>query len=92
MKIQSQDVVTAFREMLGDPEQRSRRLAFVASQTLARGQLIRALSNREARCFEDAASAEAWLLAEDSQPAPWHRDRALTSVGPAVARADRAAA
>src|SRR5688572_7316516 len=80
MKIQSQEVVTAFREMLTDPEHRSRRLAFVASPTLARGQLIRALSNREARCFEDPASAEAWLLAEDLQAPPLHRARTLASV------------
>ena len=93
MKIQSQEVVTAFREMLGDPDQRSRRLAFVASRTLARGQLIRALSSRrEARCFEDVASAEAWLLAEDLQASPSHRARSLTSVRPEVDRADRAVA
>src|SRR5687768_10301182 len=40
MKIQPQDVVTAFRELLADPEYRSRRLAFVAGQTLARSQLM----------------------------------------------------
>jgi hypothetical protein len=92
MKIQSQDVVTAFREMLADPEHRSRRLAFVASQTLARGQLIRALSSRKARCFEDTASAEAWLLAGDVRAPPLHHARALAPVRPEEDRADRAAA
>jgi hypothetical protein len=92
MKIQSQEVVTAFREMLDDPEHRSRRLAFVVAQTLARGQLIRALSRRKARCFEDPASAEAWLLTEDLRAPPLHRARALTSVRPEEDRADRAAA
>ena len=63
MKIQHQEVVTAFRDMLAAPEQRSRRLAFVAGPTLAKSQLMRALSGRDARCFEDVASAEAWLFA-----------------------------
>jgi hypothetical protein len=66
MKIQTQEVVAAFRDMLAAPEYRSRRLAFVAGPTLARSQLMRALSGRDARCFEDPAVAEAWLLAEDS--------------------------
>lgn len=62
MKIQHQEMVAAFRDMLAAPDYRSRRLAFVASPTLAKSQLMRALSGRDARCFEDAASAEAWLL------------------------------
>jgi hypothetical protein len=66
MKIQAQDVVARFREMLAAPEFRSRRLAFVAGPTLARSQLMRALSGRDARCFEDPAVAEAWLLAEEA--------------------------
>ena len=62
MKIQHQEVVAAFREMLAAPEYRSRRLAFVAGPTLAKSQLMRALSGRDARCFEDVASAERWLF------------------------------
>lgn len=62
MKIQSQEVVDAFRTMLAAPEYRSRRLAFIVSSTLARSQLGRALGGRDARCFEDAAEAERWLL------------------------------
>jgi hypothetical protein len=65
MKIQPQESVTGFQELLAAPEYRSRRLAFVAARTLARSQLMRALSNREARCFEDIAHAEAWLFAEE---------------------------
>ncbi len=65
MKIQSQVAVAAFREMLADPAWRSRRLAFVASQTLARSQLMRALDGRDARCFDDPDEAEAWLFAEE---------------------------
>ena len=70
MKIQSQEGVAMFREMLADPAWRSRRLAFVASQTLARSQLMRALDGREARCFDGVEEAEAWLFdeAEELQP------------------------
>ena len=70
MKIQQQDIVRAFQEMLADPAYRSRRLAFVAAKTLARSQLMRALASRRARCFEDMAEAEAWLLAADSDAQP----------------------
>lgn len=66
MKIQSQEIVVAFREMLADPAFRSRRLAFVVNSTLARGQLQRALADRDARCFEDPYEAEAWLLEPDA--------------------------
>lgn len=65
MKIQPQQSVVAFREMLADPVYRSRKLAFVAAPTLARSQLMRALNGREAKCFEDIASAETWLSADD---------------------------
>ena len=64
MKIQPQDIVAAFRYMLSEPALRSRRLAFVAAPTLARGQLLRALQDRDARCFETVEEAEAWLFAE----------------------------
>ena len=67
MKIQSQEMVDAFREMLADPAYRSRRLAFVVSPTLARTQLGRALANRTARCFEDFWSAEAWLFGPEEE-------------------------
>lgn len=64
MKIQPQQSVVAFRDMLADPVYRSRKLAFVAAPTLARSQLMRALNGREAKCFEDVASAETWLFAD----------------------------
>jgi hypothetical protein len=71
MKIQSQEIVDAFREMLADPAYRSRRLAFVVSATLARTQVGRALANRRARIFEDFWSAESWLFSpeEDAEAA-----------------------
>jgi hypothetical protein len=62
MKIQSNDIVERFRAMLADPAFRSRRLAFVVAPTLARMQVERAVGAREARFFEDAAEAEAWLM------------------------------
>ncbi|HYD11397.1 MAG TPA: hypothetical protein VEC11_00970 [Allosphingosinicella sp.] len=65
MKIQSQEGVAAFRDMLADPAFRSRRLAFVAAPTLARSQLVRALDGRDARCFDEPGEAEAWLLDEE---------------------------
>ncbi|MBO9621791.1 MAG: hypothetical protein J7500_03675 [Sphingomonas sp.] len=62
MKIQPQDSVAEFQRMLGAPEYRSRRLAFVIGPTLARSQLSRALSGRDARCFQTVVEAEAWLF------------------------------
>jgi len=62
MKIQSPEMVEAFRTMLADPAYRSRRLAFVAGPTLARSQLMRALSGRDAQCFETVEEAETFLL------------------------------
>ena len=61
IKIQSQDIVDAFRALLADPAYRSRRLAFVVAPTLTRTQLFRALDSRSARTFEDPWEAEAWL-------------------------------
>ena len=68
LKIQPQEVVAAFREMLAAPYYRSRRLAFVCGPTLARNQLMRALADRDARCFDDPVSAEAWLLRAEEGP------------------------
>ncbi len=65
VKIQAQDIVAQFRDLLAAPDYRSRRLAFVVSPTLARTQLMRALANRDARCFGDAVLAEVWLTTED---------------------------
>ena len=67
LKIQPQEVVTAFRDMLAAPAYRSRRLAFVCGPTLARNQLSRALGARDAAFFDDPVSAEAWLLRDDQR-------------------------
>jgi hypothetical protein len=73
MDIQSHDVVDAFRAMLAAPDYRSRRLAFVVANTLARSQAIRALESREARWFTDTVQAEAWLFADAEIQAPLRR-------------------
>jgi hypothetical protein len=64
MKIQPQESVAGFQQLLGAPEYRSRRLAFVIGRTLARSQLQRALGGRgpDVRCFDSVAEAEAWLF------------------------------
>lgn len=74
MKIQPQQAVAAFQDMLADSAYRSRRLAFVVAPTLARGQLARALAGRhDAALFEDPAEAEAWLLSPAVASAPGRR-------------------
>ena len=70
MKVQAQDVVGAFRNLLSDPAYRSRRLAFIVNKTLARSQLMRALDGRVARCFEDPVAAEYWVLSSDRPVSP----------------------
>ena len=65
MKIQSQEIVASFQQMLADPAYRSRKLAFVTAPTLARPQLLRAVGSRRARMFDSDAAAEAWVLAAD---------------------------
>ncbi len=66
MQIQSQDSVTAFQRLLGDPASRSRKIAFVVTRSLARMQLKRAVADRSAGYFdENIDAAERWLL-EDS--------------------------
>jgi hypothetical protein len=73
MKIQAQEIVSAFQGMLSAPEHRSRRLAFIARSTLARGQLLRATAGRDVRCFDDLTGAEAWLLEPDEDAVPLRR-------------------
>lgn len=79
MKIQPQEIVQAFGSVLANPRYRSRKLAFVFSQSLARKQLVRASEGRSARFFTDITEAEAWLLAADSPVAS--REAASRSAG-----------
>lgn len=65
MKVQSQDMVDAFRGLLADPSYHSRRLAVVVDPTLLRSQVRRALDGRAAQWFASKTMAEAWLFAAD---------------------------
>lgn len=74
LKILPQETLAAFFEMLADPDYHSRRLAFVIAPNLVRAQVGRALAGREnARCFDDAIEAEAWLLEEEPVALPLRR-------------------
>lgn len=74
LKILPQDTLAAFCDMLADPDYHSRRLAFVVSPTLVRAQVIRAIASRtDARCFDDPADAEAWLLQSEPAAVPFRR-------------------
>ncbi|WP_294301698.1 hypothetical protein [uncultured Sphingomonas sp.] len=64
MRIQSQDVVEAFRQNMADPLYARRRVALVVTATLARTQAQRAVGRREARMFTSRVDAEAWLFSE----------------------------
>ena len=63
MKIQAQDVVAAFGSVMAAPDIRSRKLAFLCGSTLARLQAQRLTDREGVAFFDDAAAAEAWLLA-----------------------------
>ena len=64
-KIQSQEVVEAFRAILRDPSGQGRRLAFVTGDSAAKMQIRRLIERDSARVFDDMAGADAWLAAED---------------------------
>lgn len=69
MRIQLQDTVRGFATILADPRWQSRRLAFVVEATLARSQIARAASGRNAAFFTNIADARAWLLESNGAPA-----------------------
>lgn len=62
-KIQLQEVVDGFRQLLDDPRLMSRKIAFVTGTSPARMQIRRMISRDGARVFEHAHEAELWLLA-----------------------------
>jgi sulfite reductase beta subunit-like hemoprotein len=64
MNIQGQDSVMAFAGVIGQPESRSRRIAFVVGRSLATKQLQRIVTGDSARFFSDIAEALAWVLDE----------------------------
>jgi hypothetical protein len=69
MKIQSQDSVIGFAELLANPKHRSRKLAFVVASSLARAQIKRAAAGREAGYFTCPLDARIWLLTDDRREA-----------------------
>jgi hypothetical protein len=74
LKIQSQESMDAFGAMLGVREYRSRRLALVLAQTLARTQVERVLASRPGVAgFSDPAAALAWLLEDEADQEPRRR-------------------
>ena len=63
-KIQTQEVLAKFAEVMTDSRYRPRRLGFVAAGPIALMQVCRLASKMpNTRVFEDADSAVAWLLA-----------------------------
>ncbi len=62
MKIQPQDSVGAFHDLLADPEFHGRRIAMVVAASLARSQIKRVAAARGAEYFDTIDQAEAWLL------------------------------
>lgn len=65
MKIQAQDIVAEWGNVLSGSAYRSRKLAFVQASTLARMQLKRAAAMRDVQYFTTIPDAEAWLFADD---------------------------
>jgi hypothetical protein len=64
-KIQSQEVLAAFRQMSGDRSTSARKIAFVTGASLVRMQIKRVVDpTRDAGVFDDLASAEHWLADE----------------------------
>jgi hypothetical protein len=66
-KIQLQEVVQAFRQLLADERLMSSRMAFVVGKSPARMQIRRLILRETCRFFETAAEAERWL---QSDPCP----------------------
>ncbi|GAA0675399.1 hypothetical protein GCM10009102_29560 [Sphingomonas insulae] len=66
MQIQGQESVAEFAALLSRKEHASKRIAFVVSQSLARLQIQRAASGRDAGYFiDDPIAAEQWLFAHE---------------------------
>lgn len=72
MKIQAQDIVAAWGDVLAGSAYRSRRLAFVEASSLARMQLKRAAAMRDVAYFTTIEAAEGWLF-EGMQQQPLRR-------------------
>ena len=62
MKIQAQDIVTAFSKVVGHPKFHSKRLAFVTGSSLSRMQTRRLTDRSGVEYFTERSAAEAWLF------------------------------
>ena len=60
-KIQSQQVVQAFRAMSDRKGIVARRIALVTGRSLMKMQIPRIVVDRESACFDDLTTAKAWL-------------------------------
>ena len=60
-QVSTQEVLNAFADVLGDPETRARRIAFVTGSGLLRRQIRRMLKPKRARCFDGATDTLTWL-------------------------------
>lgn len=68
MKIQPQSSVDGFQHLLCNPATEGRRIAFVVEAGLARAQIQRAASTRNARYFSMVTAAEQWLTSDAPVP------------------------
>lgn len=59
--IQSQDVVTAFRDLIAHAPHKAKRIAVIQAETLARLQLQRILARDDVKIVECRDEAMAWL-------------------------------
>ncbi|RYD55045.1 MAG: hypothetical protein EOP60_06665 [Sphingomonadales bacterium] len=62
MRIQTQEIVSAFAGVVGNAEFRSRRLAFVTGSSLSRLQARRLTSREGVQFFDNVEEAEGWLF------------------------------
>lgn len=62
MKIQTQKIVGAFSQVVGNPRSRSKRLAFVTGSSLSRLQARRLTQREGVAYFSDMAEARGWLF------------------------------
>lgn len=63
-KLQAQDSVAAFGDIITDPTIMSRRLAVVVGSSLARMQVRRIMKRDDAECFDNIAAARLWLFSD----------------------------
>ena len=62
MKIQTQEIVAAFAQIVANPKYQAKRLAFVTGSSLARMQTRRLTNRSGVEYFTECPAAEAWLF------------------------------